>query len=178
MSTNYFFRMKILQKLELAGIAAVIALCFTACPYYEYESYAPIVISRAALEASVKRVEPKELSDAGKMWVRTSQIFICERYKGVHIIDNSDPRHPVTTDFVEVPGCLDIAVNGNVLYVDNATDLVAIDIDATREIQEISRFENAFSKITAPDGMVYNAKMGKDSVVVGFKKQLSTNSSY
>ena len=51
-----------------------------------------------------------------------------QRDEGVHIIDNSNPQNPVPIHFIEVVGATDLAIKGDILYVDNLSDLVAINI--------------------------------------------------
>lgn len=44
------------------------------------------------------------------------------------MIDISDPSKPLNTAFIDIPGCVDLAINGNFLYADCYTDLVTLDI--------------------------------------------------
>jgi hypothetical protein len=62
-----------------------------------------------------------------------SYILLNEERQGVHFINNADPSNPINEGFLEIPGNLDFIVLGNMLYADNFTDLVVIDInDPTR----------------------------------------------
>jgi hypothetical protein len=63
-----------------------------------------------------------------------STIFLSEINKGIHIIDNSDPAHPVQTAFLNIPGNEDIAIKDNILYADMYTDMLAIDISNPRQV--------------------------------------------
>jgi hypothetical protein len=161
--------MKTLYKLRTIALAAAATLGLTACPpWNELDLWEPIYMSRADLEASVKVTAPRELGDAGKIWVYGSQIFVCEKYKGVHVFDNSNPRNLRSTAFVEVPGCVDIAVKDSILFADNSTDLVAIDL-VKREL--VAREKGAFTVIVAPDGTHFTAAVANsDDVIVGFKR--------
>jgi hypothetical protein len=126
-------------------------------------------MTRAELEASVKFVAAKPLSEAGKIYVRGDQLFICEPYQGVHVIDNRNPRSPHATDFIEIPGCVDIAVLNNILYADNAVDLVAVDL-TKREV--VAREPKAFTAIVSPSGWWARSSddEAKGKIVVGFTK--------
>jgi hypothetical protein len=147
--------------------AAVAAICCTACPTYNYDHYEPQYMSRQDLLVSVKSLGAKELSDIGKLWINGSNIYICERYKGVHIIDNTNPSAPVAVDFIQIPGCLDIAVRGDILYADNATDLIAYNL-TTKQVA--ARHGNAFRTIVSPDGTYFTQPRKDDMVIVGFKR--------
>jgi hypothetical protein len=175
--------MNIQQKILSASVALAALFCLPSCPcvncgYYGDDYYEPIYMTRAELEASVKFAPAQSLRDPGKIYVRGDQLFICEPYKGVHVIDNSDPRNPHPTDFIEIPGCVDIAVRGDVLYADNAVDLVAVDL-VKRE--EVAREQNAFNAIVSPSGWWWTEKEdGKEKIIVGFtqKEKRKSESSY
>lgn len=136
---------------------AVFVLLLSSCgddfgrPETGNTTYIPVLLSRADLEKSVKASEPRALKKPGKIYFYKNYIFISERYKGVHIIDNSVPESPVNLRFVDVPGCLDMAVKGDVLYADNAVDMVCLDISDVNDIREVKRIKNAFPELVPPD---------------------------
>ncbi|MDR3367117.1 MAG: hypothetical protein LBO71_09165 [Prevotellaceae bacterium] len=172
--------MNVQPKILLWGMALAALSCLPSCPCvdcdYEYGSYEPIYMTRAALEASVRFVPAMPLSEPGKIYVRTTQLFICEPYKGVHVIDNSDPRNPRATDFIAIPGCVDIAVLNNILYADNAVDLVAVDLEKR---EEVAREQNAFDGIASPDGWwAGNSEEGTGKIIVGFTKKKRKENRY
>jgi hypothetical protein len=132
---------------------------------FEFEEYQPVYMNREALNQSVKSVAPRALSNPGKIYVYGNFLYINERYKGVHIINNTNPAQPINVGFIEVPGNLDIAVKNSIMYVDNAVDLVTIDVSKPTDIQVLNRQENVFPIIKAPDGRNafsynYNPSMG------------------
>lgn len=55
-------------------------------------------------------------------------MYINERFEGIHVIDNRDPSSPQNVAFLDIPGNIDLAVNGDALYADSYVDLVTIDI--------------------------------------------------
>jgi hypothetical protein len=104
----------------------------------------------------------------GKIYYRTPYIYVNERYKGVHVINNSDPERPVKEGFILAPGCIDMAVKGNILYLDNAVDLVSFDLDGR---QVTKRIRNVFPEPLPPDDFrfsVFNRPEGY--VLVEWKK--------
>jgi hypothetical protein len=122
-------------------------------------SYAPIFLSRDDLERSVKYVpEAREMVETGKIYYRAPYIYVNERYKGVHVINNSDPFHPIREGFVVAPGCIDMAVKGNILYVDNSVDLVSFDLDrkeVTKRIREV------FPEPLPPEDFLYYGQIDR-----------------
>lgn len=124
------------------------------CSYYtEVEpevTYSPILMSRETLEKSVRFVSPREMKNPGKIYVKDNLFFIVEKYKGIHVIDNSNRNTPIKKGFIQIPGCVDLAIKGTSLYADNAVDLVAISIENNNEIRVTSRVKNTFPEITPP----------------------------
>ena len=119
----------------------------------EKERYTPIFISRETLENSVKYIpEARDMIQTGKIYYRAPYIYVNERYKGVHIINNTNPANPVNEGFILAPGCIDMAVKGNILYIDNAVDLVSIDLDS-RQITK--RIRNVFPEPSPPEDFFY-----------------------
>jgi len=98
---------------------------------------------------------PKIIANPGKIYLYQNWIFLVEKYKGLHLIDNTDPANPVRKAFLTVPGCMDVAVGNGILYVDNAVDLVAVKLDLTQgTAQEVSRRRNTLPEIVSPAGFI------------------------
>jgi hypothetical protein len=143
-------------------------------PYYYYE-YMPVFMQRDEMERAVRLETPTPIKNPGKIYIKDQYIFINEKYKGFHIIDNSDPSSPVQKGFVHIDGCLDIAIKGNILYADNAVDLVAIQLN--NELNNLSvsgRVKNAFPEPSSPDGYWYaqqfNKYRPKNGIIVRWEK--------
>ncbi|MBN2613439.1 MAG: hypothetical protein JXB00_17930 [Bacteroidales bacterium] len=132
------------------SIIAVLIFCGIE-PYYEDPiPYRPVVMTRETLEQSVSLVEAMPLKKPGKIYVKDKYLFINEKFKGIHIINNADSTNPVNSAFLRIPGCIDMAVKGNILYADNAVDLVAIDLSDPANIVVTKRIKNAFTEICPP----------------------------
>ena len=114
-------------------------------------SYTPILMKRSDLENSVKVMDKAVLRNPGKIYHYNQYIFITEKYEGIHILDNSDPKNPVNKSFISIPGCVDLAVKNQVLYADNAVDLVSLSIADLNNIQVLSRNANVFPELLPPD---------------------------
>ncbi|MGZ5283934.1 MAG: hypothetical protein ACXWDO_07730 [Bacteroidia bacterium] len=120
----------------------------------EQSEYKPLLMTRDQLSNSVSFQPAKELKNPGKIYYKDGYIFVNERYKGVHIINNQDPKNPQNIAFIQVPGCIDMAMKGNMLYVDNAVDLVTIDLSNTQNPVITSRLTDVFPESTPPDGQM------------------------
>ncbi|MFW2475278.1 MAG: LVIVD repeat-containing protein, partial [Sediminibacterium sp.] len=81
------------------------------------------------------------IENPGKIVLLGNYLFLNDVDKGIHIIDLSDITNPQKISFIHIPGCIDLAINGNILYADCYTDLVAIDIADPHRI-EVKQFLN------------------------------------
>jgi hypothetical protein len=115
-------------------LLAALPIGFSACvkdkckSTHTYTYYIPVYKTKDEARANIKSNPAKELKNTGKFYIYGNYIFLNEIDKGVHVIDNSNPAQPQNIAFIDIPGNLDIAVKGNMLYADMYTDLVAIDI--------------------------------------------------
>lgn len=111
----------------------------------------PVYMERAEVRQSIKSTAPVALAAPGKIYIQNNYVFLNEVNKGVHIIDMSNPASPKKVSFIKVPGCIDIAVNGNYLYADCNTDLATIDISNPQQVVLKSYLEKAL-----PNKYYYN----------------------
>lgn len=119
-----------------------------------YSTYKPVLMERAELEKSVTVQPARQMCATGKIYFKDDYIYIVEKYQGIHVIDNSNPSSPENQCFIYVPGSVDMAMKNNVIYVDNARDLVAIDISNGASNMKITKREkNVFPELVPPDGL-------------------------
>lgn len=109
-----------------------------------FKANSPIYMSYESLAVSIQQTEAKDLVNPGKMYFKDNLIFIVEDRIGIHIIDNADKSNPVNLTFIEVPGVVDIAIKGTILYSDSYVDFVALDISDLENIIEVKRLEKVF----------------------------------
>ncbi|OQD42604.1 hypothetical protein BUL40_10145 [Croceivirga radicis] len=124
--------------------------------YADYIVATPLLVNKAELRASVTVTAPIPTETSGKIYAYNDYIFINEKYKGVHIIDNSNPENPSKIGFITIPGNVDISVKDNFLYADSVVDLVVLDISNSDEIKEVNRLENALpNNVVWPIAEIY-----------------------
>jgi hypothetical protein len=125
------------------------------------------------LRAAVKSEPAKDIQQAGKIYIIGKYLLINEPNEGIHVFDNTNPSSPKNVSFISIPGNIDMAVKGNILYADSHIDLVALDISDPANIREVAREENIFpawSRSFASAQQVDPAK----GIIVDFKQAKTT----
>ena len=118
----------------LSFLFVAVMLTFSACikdtckQLHTYTYYEPVYKTKEEVRANIKSNPARSIENPGKIYTFGKYIFLNEVDKGIHVIDNTNPSQPKNIFFIDIPGNLDIAVKGNILYADLYTDLVAIDI--------------------------------------------------
>lgn len=141
--------MKKTMTLTLQLLTLVTLVVFSACKKDKcdqtmtYKTYEPVYMSYEEMRSSVKSEPAQPLHQPGKIYIKGQYIFVNERNKGIHIIDNSVPTAPQNIAFINVPGNIDIAAVGNVLFADSYVDLLALDISNPQNVTVLKRVENA-----------------------------------
>ena len=116
-----------------------------------YKANVPVYMSFTEFRNSFNKSEAIEISQPGKIYFKDDYLFVNEVGKGIHVIDNSDPVNPEKIAFYEIMGNVDMAIKGNILFVDSYIDLVAIDITDINNPVEAGRLENIFPEVV-PEG--------------------------
>ena len=144
-------------------------------PMY-YGNYSPVYMIRSEMEQAVKTEAAQPLRNTGKIYLYGQYILVNEKYKGIHVIDNSNPASPQNVVFVHIDGCIDMAVKNNILYADNAVDLIALkttDNFATVKVTE--RIKGIFPETESPDGNwgaeTVNKFRPQNGILVAWKKK-------
>lgn len=109
-----------------------------------YTIYTPVYKTTAEVRSNIKSDVSRDIGKPGKLFIRGQYIYLNETDKGIHVIDNSNPSSPRNVAFIAIPGNMDLAVKGNILYADLYTDLVTLDITNPLEVQTKSIISNAF----------------------------------
>lgn len=121
----------------------VFLLFFSGVPSFTVEGYLPVYAPATEVRV-VKALEARDVETQGKIYLKDQYIFIGDVNRGVHVIDNSDPRNPEKILFIQIYGNHDIAIKGNIMYADNIGDLVAIDISDLHNPVVVKRLEGKY----------------------------------
>ncbi len=138
--------MKIARFILLSFIVVFLSSCNNDDVQYEYVNIAiPEVMSKIEFRSSIEILSPQNLVESGKIYAYENYIFVNDAFRGIHIIDNSNPSSPQAKAYIKISGNIDISIKNNYLYADNSIDLVVFDISNIENIQFVSRLEDVFS---------------------------------
>jgi len=122
-----------------------------------YSNYDAITLSRTDLENSTKLMDSQTISKSGEIYIKDNYLIVNDPNKGFHIYDNTDPKNPIKLKFLQVLGSTDLAIKGNIIYANNAVDLITIVIENNFESIKITkRVRDIFPELRSPDGW-YNS---------------------
>ena len=134
-----------------------------------------------ATEAELQRVdfsESEPLRNPGKIYTYNSLLLVNEQEKGIHIYDNSNIETPKELSFISILGNMDFSVKNNVLYADNVTDMVVIDISNPSEPKFKSRIKHVFPVQQFPsEGGYFECVDPNKGLVVRWEKTTLENPS-
>lgn len=126
-----------------------------------YVKYNPVYIKIEDYRKAIEAKSPTDIESPGKMYFYKNYLLINEKNKGIHVIDNTNPSNPVPVTFWEIPGNIDMAIQDDVLFADNYTDLIAVDIKDIFHPAVVERRQNVFN------GFQFDANNG---LIVGYSK--------
>jgi len=130
-----------------------------------YTMYIPVYTKKATVMSSINGDAGHAISKAGQIYIKDNYIYLNEFNSGIHVIDNSNPAHPVQTAFLNIPGNQNIGIRGNILFADMYSDLLAIDISNIRQVKVIDTLLNAIP---------YRSYGQNDQVITGWIKKDTT----
>lgn len=109
-----------------------------------YFVFDPVYLQPADFRQPIETEAARTLENPGKIYYYNGYLLINEFRKGIHVIDDRQADNPVAVSFIDIPGNVDMAVRGGLLYADNYTDLVVIDIEDPAAPVFAGRTEDVF----------------------------------
>lgn len=162
--------------LSLFAISTLISCTKLEDKKKEVEGYRPIYKTQAELN-DIKSELPKPIVNAGKIWYKDNFIFINEKGSGVHIIDNTTPSNPKNIAFINIPANSDMAVKENILYADNGSNLVSLDITDPKNCKLVKVVAGVYSNPNHPEEreVKFECVDPSKGIVVGWEKAMLIN---
>jgi hypothetical protein len=141
------------------GLMCSLTGCEEPKPFYS--NYKPILVRREEADKAIKYGPKEPQEDAGKFYLYRDYIFLAEENKGYHIINNSNPNNPAFVGFLHIQNSTDVSIKDDVLYANQSTDLLVINLKNFPNINLIKRMQDVSKEIT-PDQRVLNPKYTLD----------------
>ena len=142
-------------SLMTLGIVALFTGCLTEDECQSttrFVEFRPVWLTLEQMRQDIGLQAARTIEDPGKIYFYQDYVLINERGKGIHIIDNANPKSPVIKAFYNIPGNFDMAIRNDVLYADNYADLLTIDfsnptapslVGSTPRIFNVYQFDNS-----------------------------------
>lgn len=94
--------------------------------------------------SGIETLEPQPIINQGAIVKNGDYLFVNDRKRGIHVIDNSQPGDPFYMFFWKIPGNQKFTINDDYLYADNGPHLLVINISDFANIKYESYTENVF----------------------------------
>ena len=161
--------------LQLVALAVAAVACLaTSRP--RRPTHEPVYMSWTEFRNAAQVRPPRAIHEHGKIYVFGKRLFVSEPNRGIHVIDNADPRAPKRVAFLRIPGNVDLAAKGAYLYADSFVDLLVFRLDPEpRKIELVRRLKDVFpydyrQTLPANERIVTGRVDRKKGVVVGWKR--------
>jgi len=155
-------------------LIALLTICLQSCVKDKcegeltYSQFTPVYVTVDDIRKDIQIEAPRALKRPGKMYFIQNYILLNEFREGLHVIDNQDPANPQKLAFIKIPGNMDMAVKGNILYADNYIDLLSIDISDPANAFLHTRTEDVFPSLSLDEDLghlvYYNEEVITDIV--------------
>lgn len=132
--------------------------CWPSHPEDEPSSnFTPVYMTRSQLENSVAIENPKTSIKAGKIYIKDDLMFVNDVNNGFQVYNYSNATNPIPISYIKFPGATDMAIRNNIIYVNQAVDLVSVNYNAVNNsILTTSRIRNSFPQKVSPQGATGN----------------------
>lgn len=129
--------------------------------------YKPVYMSRTQLENSIVIENSKTSINAGKIYIKDNLMFVNDINKGFQVYNYSNPSNPIAISYISFPGATDMAIRNNILYVNQAVDLVSVNYNGTNNsILITNRIRNSFPQKISPQG--FNGNGTSDKIIINW----------
>jgi hypothetical protein len=135
-------------------ILLLLQSCIFSTPEDDFNQaqYNAVIMEREAFENSIQLLPARSIIKSGKIYIKDDYAFINEVNEGFHIYNYANPENPVPISFLKVPGATDLSIRNNVLYINQAVDLVTLAyLPTINSYQFLYRNRNMFPQKQSPN---------------------------
>jgi len=114
--------------------------CQDKCYYYDIlEEHIPVLEDLTTITSSYSVREDFPIEKPGNIYTYGELLLVGEKFKGIHILNNSNPSSPQPLKFIDLKGNGNFSIQNNILFAENGPDLLSIDISDIQNIQLLNR---------------------------------------
>lgn len=125
-------------------VVALVSSCSDKEDVEYYNLATPVLLSLDEVRKSVEVLPPKEIHESGKIYSYEDYVFINDKNKGVHIVNNKNPKNPIKVAYIKIPGNVDISVKNDILYANSFVDLLVFDFSNIANIKKVNIVKDIF----------------------------------
>ena len=147
------------------------------------EGYTPIYSRDISSLKKISAGPARTSVRSGKIYTVGNLLFQVEQDSGIHVINYANPANPQNLGFIKSFLCKEVSVKDGLIYTNNLSDLVVIDIRNWSNVREISRvagvfpdLDNQFPEKIDPGQIVYfECPDPWKGTVIAWQKQTISN---
>jgi hypothetical protein len=161
---------KIIKVFAFCLVSILLIQCEPVGPHFpagQVQGYRPVYASDT--EKTITFSSARSVQKPGKIYIYGNYLLVNEREKGIHFFNNADPTAPEPIGFLSVEGNVDMAIKGNVLYVDHLSSMVALNIADLNDIKELSRFRTWINNLPPDEGRYFECIDPEKGEVIGWE---------
>ena len=130
-------------------LLAILTGCLKNKSFRTYTITRPVYSLKQEVKDNARVGAPRDIENAGNFALYRNTMYICERGKGIHVVDYSNPSSPANKGFIPVPGNTGLATKNDVLYADCYSFLLVLRIHAQDDVRYEREVADAFTARTA-----------------------------
>ena len=132
------------------------------------DPYKAVVLERNVFESSVKTLPSQDIVKSGKIYIKDNLMFVNDLNRGFQVYNYSNPQTPTKIGFIQIPGATDLSIRANVIYINQAVDLVTLTYNPTNNSIVVNhRNKDVFPQKNSPNGTI--PTVNENQIVVDWK---------
>lgn len=132
--------------------------------------------------SEIKTLDPQPVVNQGSVLLLGDFLFVNEKRKGIHVIDNTVPGNPNYLYFWNIPGNSTFTIEGDNLFADNGPHMLVINVSNFGNIKferyiEGIFYENMLEQFPelAPSGQYFVCPVPEKGLVVSWREEYIDN---
>ena len=167
------------NTLLIISISLLLFSCSPAATKETREAWVPIYTSNVAAIKAITAGPARPTVNAGKIYTVGNLIYQVEQDSGIHVINYSNPSAPQKLGFIRSFLCKEVSVRNGLIYTNNFSDLVVIDVSNINNVREVARTAEVFPDLALqypakPDRFTtvyFECPDPKKGIIIGWEKK-------